>query len=170
MIQALLKTKVDLLWFGGIGTFVKAKNESHDAAGDRANDSVRISAYEVGANVVGEGANLGMTQRARIEFARNQGRINTDAVDNSSGVDCSDHEVNIKILLDAAVERGELSTSERNALLSEMDAQVANLVLRNNYQQSLAITISQETAAKDVEAQSRFICELERAGRMDRGN
>src|SRR5690606_18692874 len=129
---------VDLLWFGGIGTFVKAREEGNAEAGDKANDAVRVDGADIRARVVGEGANLGVTQRGRIEYARIGGRggaggaINTDAIDNSAGVDTSDHEVNIKILLDRVVAAGDMTGKQRDQLLAEMTDEVATLVLRHN--------------------------------------
>src|SRR4029077_13894886 len=127
LIRAMLRAPVDLLWFGGIGTSVKESHESAADAGDRTNDALRIDGKEVAARVVGEGANLGVTQRGRIEYALKGGRINTDAIDNSAGVDTSDHEVNIKILLNAAVAAGELTRKQRNELLHAMTDEVAAL-------------------------------------------
>ena len=133
LIRALLMAQVDLLWFGGIGTYIKASAEGSSAdAGDRANDTLRINATEIGAKVVGEGANLGLTQRARIEYALAGGRINTDAIDNSAGVDCSDHEVNIKILLGGIVTEGNMTRKQRDKLLEKMTDEVATLVLKDN--------------------------------------
>src|SRR5207248_4456716 len=123
--RAVLRAPVDLLWNGGIGTYVKASTETHAEVGDKANDAVRIDASELRAKVVGEGGNLGFTQRGRIEFALAGGRVNTDAIDNSAGVDCSDHEVNIKVLLDAVVADGEMTGLQRNRLLAEMTGEVA---------------------------------------------
>jgi glutamate dehydrogenase len=168
LIHALLQSEYDLLWFGGIGTYVKASSENNEAVGDRANDGLRISASALKAKVVGEGANLGVTQKGRIEFAKAGGRINTDAIDNAAGVDCSDHEVNIKILLDSIVADGDLDQESRNALLAEMEDEVSDLVLKNNYRQTLAISLSQATAPNDIGAQTRYIRELERLGRLDR--
>jgi glutamate dehydrogenase len=150
LIRAILKMPVDLLWNGGVGTYVKASAETHAEAGDSANNAVRVDACELRARVVGEGGNLGFTQRARIEYALAGGRINTDAVDNSAGVDMSDHEVNLKILLQPLVTAGRLSFDERNALLKEMTAEVSALVLRDNYRQSLALSLAQRRASRDV--------------------
>src|SRR4029077_3778264 len=127
LIRVMLRAPVDLLWFGGIGTYVKASGESAAEAGDRANDALRIDGREIAARVVGEGANLGVTQRGRIEYALKGGRINTDAIDNSAGVDTSDHEVNLKILLNAVVAAGELTRKQRNELLHAMTDEVAAL-------------------------------------------
>lgn len=168
LMHALLKADAELLWFGGIGTFVKAASESHAQAGDKANDAVRIDAEELRARVIGEGANLGMTQAARIAFARRGGRLNTDAIDNSAGVDTSDHEVNIKILLRAAEKAGALANVDRNPLLERMTDDVAAHVLRHNYDQTLALTIAQQTADEDVAAQERLMAAMESASRLDR--
>ncbi|MDQ3860968.1 MAG: NAD-glutamate dehydrogenase, partial [Actinomycetota bacterium] len=139
VINALLKAEADLLWNGGIGTYVKASEETNAEVGDRSNDALRADARELRCRVVGEGGNLGFTQRGRIEYALGGGRIYTDSIDNSAGVDCSDHEVNIKILLDAIVENGDMTEKQRNELLAEMTEEVAQLVLRDNYQQTQAI-------------------------------
>lgn len=168
LIQALLRANVDLLWFGGIGTFVKASHETHAAAGDRASDPLRVDALELRAKVIGEGANLGLTQAARIEFARAGGSINTDAIDNSAGVDTSDHEVNLKILLNAAIARGELAASDRDHLLEELTDHVAHLVLQDNYLQTRALTAARATAHGDLEAHGRLMRTLEQSGRLNR--
>ena len=148
LIRAILRAPVDLLWNGGIGTYVKASSETDIEVGDRANDSVRVHGSELRAKVVGEGGNLGFTQRGRIEYALGGGRINTDFIDNSGGVDMSDHEVNIKILFQPIVESGRLSFEDRNALLEEMSDEATRLVLENNYRQSLALTMAQQEAAR----------------------
>ena len=168
LIQAILKAPVELFWLGGIGTYFKAKDEENWRVGDRANDAIRINAGEAGAKVIGEGANLGLTQRARIEYARAGGRINTDAIDNSAGVDSSDHEVNIKILLSSAIEKAELKADDRNALLASMTDDVAAHVLIHNYEQTRAISQIEITAADDLDAHARFMTALEREGRLDR--
>ncbi len=168
LIKALLKAKVDLLWFGGIGTFIKAASQSNLDVGDRANDAVRINGAEVGAKVVGEGANLGVTQLGRVEYARGGGRIDTDAIDNSAGVDTSDHEVNLKILLSGPYRRGEMDSQKRDALMAEMTDDIAGLVLADNYDQTLALSVAQAANAKDIDADARFIRELERRGKLDR--
>ena len=168
LISTILKAPVDLLWFGGIGTYIKASDERHVEAGDAANDIVRVNAEDLRIKVIGEGANLGVTQKARIEYASAGGRINTDAIDNAAGVDCSDHEVNIKILLDTAAAQGHLSEDERNELLAEMTEDVSALVLRNNYNQTLAVSLAEDTTADDVDAHGRFIWALEREGRLNR--
>jgi glutamate dehydrogenase len=168
LMQAILRANADLLWLGGIGTYVKASSEDHAAARDRANDPLRVNANELRVRVVGEGANLGFTQQARIEYALTGGRINTDAIDNSAGVDTSDHEVNIKILLYDAVERGELVAEHRNELLAAMTDEVGHLVLRDNYEQTQAISITQSFGESILDEQARFMRTLERAGKLDR--
>lgn len=168
LIQHILKAEVDLLWFGGIGTYVKAAHERHADAGDRANDALRVDAKTLRTKVVGEGANLGLTQWARIDYALQGGRINTDALDNSGGVDCSDHEVNIKILLNAEIRDGKYSLEERNDLLLNMTDKVASLVLEDNYLQSQAVTLQETQGHHIIEDQKRLIRLLEQAGRLDR--
>ncbi|MEO1040251.1 MAG: NAD-glutamate dehydrogenase [Pseudomonadota bacterium] len=168
LIRALLKLDVELLWFGGIGTYVKAGPEQNYEVGDKANDALRINAGELRCKVVGEGANLGMTQAARIEFDREGGRVNADFVDNSAGVDSSDHEVNIKILLNPMVREGALSLPDRNVLLEAMTDEVAHHVLEHNYDQTLALTLAKENAAADLDAHERMMQRLERAGQLDR--
>ena len=168
LVQAILKAPVDLLWNGGIGTFVKAREESHADAQDRTNDAVRVDAEDLRCKVVAEGGNLGLTQRARIAFARKGGRINTDFIDNSAGVDCSDHEVNIKILLGDVVESGELTIKQRNQLLAAMTAEVADLVLADNRLQNLALSVGQCLGVAILDAQERLMRKLERQGRLDR--
>ncbi|MEO0398235.1 MAG: NAD-glutamate dehydrogenase [Pseudomonadota bacterium] len=169
LIRAILKAEVELFWLGGIGTYFKDAGEENWRVGDRANDPVRIDAKDMNMQVIGEGANLGLTQKARIAFARNGGRVNTDAIDNSAGVDSSDHEVNIKILLSAAIEKGELKTDARDALLSDMTDDVAALVLRHNYEQTRAITQMHAAAPRDLDAHARMMAALETEGRLDRG-
>ncbi|MEO0982060.1 MAG: NAD-glutamate dehydrogenase [Pseudomonadota bacterium] len=168
LIHALLKAHADLLWFGGIGTYVKASTETHADAGDRSSDAVRIDATELGVMVVGEGANLGLTQAARIEFARAGGRLNTDAIDNSAGVDSSDHEVNIKILLSEAIRGNALPRGERNMLLASMTDEVADKVLAHNYAQTAALTLAEASAKDDHEAHERIMSWLEKRGVLDR--
>ena len=168
VIRAILRAPVDLLWNGGIGTYVKAASQTHAEVGDRSNDSVRINARELRCRVVGEGGNLGFTQAARVEYAQGGGLVNTDAIDNSGGVDCSDHEVNIKILLDAAVRSGTLDAGERSALLHSMTDEVAGQVLRNNNLQNVALAIARTQAARLVEVHGRFIERLERTAGLDR--
>ena len=169
LMRAILKADVDLLYFGGIGTYVKASSESHAEVGDRATDALRIDGKEVRARVVGEGANLGFTQRGRIEAALNGRRLNTDALDNSAGVDTSDHEVNIKIATGEAIARGALATADRNALLFSMTDEVGALVLRNNYQQSQSVSVTEAMAGEEHDRLERFMRALERQGRLDRG-
>ncbi|MDX1579968.1 MAG: NAD-glutamate dehydrogenase, partial [Gemmatimonadota bacterium] len=164
LIKAILEAPVDLLWNGGIGTYVKASSETQADVGDPTNDGVRVDATAVRARVIGEGGNLGLTQRARIEFALRGGRVNTDAVDNSAGVDMSDHEVNLKILLGRAVARGALSPSERNELLDACTDEVAEAVLSNNYTQSLAISLDVLRAREFSGAFHETIHRLEREG------
>ncbi len=168
IMQAILRMGVDLLYFGGIGTYLKASTESQADAGDRANDSIRINGNEVRAKVVGEGANLGVTQAGRIETARQGIRINTDALDNSAGVSTSDHEVNIKILLADAEGEGVLTRRNRDELLREMTDEVAGLVLRDNNQQSLTVTLEQMGGADDLSAHAALMETLEHAGLLDR--
>jgi glutamate dehydrogenase len=168
VIRALLRAPADLLWNGGIGTYVKASGETHGEAGDKANDSVRVDASELRCRVVGEGGNLGLTQRARIEYALRGGKINTDAIDNSGGVDCSDREVNIKILLDAVVDAGDMTVKQRNALLAEMTETVADLVLQDNYEQSETLSMAERQAPSMLDVHQRFIRALEQHARLDR--
>ena len=168
LIRAMLAAPVDLIWNGGIGTYVKASTETHSDVGDKANDTVRIDAPELRARVVGEGGNLGFTQLARVEYARLGGRINTDAIDNSAGVDCSDHEVNIKILLDTVVADGDLTIKQRNSLLAEMTDDVAHLVLRDNYRQTQALSNAVAQAFPMVDVHVRYMRSLELARRVDR--
>jgi glutamate dehydrogenase len=168
LISCLLRAPVDLLWNGGIGTYVKGTGESHMEVGDKANDVLRVNGADLRCRVIGEGGNLGMTQRGRVEYCLAGGRCNTDFIDNAGGVDCSDHEVNIKILLDAVVARGELSPQDRNALLAEMTGSVAELVLRNNHRQTQAISLLEYQAESRALEYERFIREFESAGRLDR--
>ena len=167
LISAILKAPVDLLYNGGIGTYVKSSRQSHAEVGDRANDAIRVNGADLRCKVVAEGGNLGFTQLGRVEYALAGGRINTDAIDNSAGVDCSDHEVNIKILLDAAA-RGSSPSSERNKLLADMTDEVAALVLRDNYFQTQSLSVSGALAPSLLDAQERFIRHLEKAGRLNR--
>lgn len=168
LIHALLMAPVDLLYNGGIGTYVKAASETHQQAGDRTNDAVRVNGAELRCKVVGEGGNLGFTQLGRIEFARKGGRINTDAIDNSAGVDCSDHEVNIKILLGIVMADGEMTIKQRNTLLAEMTDEVGLLVLQDNYYQTQALSVAGRQATELLDAEARLIRWLERAGRLNR--
>jgi glutamate dehydrogenase len=168
LIKAILKAKVDLLWNGGIGTYVKASDESNFDIGDKANDSLRCDGKDLGASVVGEGGNLGMSMLGRIEFAKNGGRVNTDFIDNSAGVDCSDHEVNIKIAMGPLLVSGKLSLEHRNRVLAEMTQEVAELVLADNFNQNQALNITENSSAFTVEMFSRLIDSLEEKGGLDR--
>ncbi|MFJ9981919.1 NAD-glutamate dehydrogenase [Streptomyces cyaneofuscatus] len=168
LMQTILKAPVDLLWNGGIGTYIKAVSESNADVGDKANDAIRVNGEELRAKVVGEGGNLGATQLGRIEFARNGGRINTDAIDNSAGVDTSDHEVNIKILLNGLVRDGDMTVKQRNKLLADMTDEVGALVLRNNYAQNVALSNASAQAPSLLHAQQRFMRRLEKDGALDR--
>jgi glutamate dehydrogenase len=168
LMKAILKAHVDLLFFGGIGTYVRASAESDEAAGDRANDAIRVAGADLHCKVIGEGANLGMTQRGRIEAALAGIRLNSDAIDNSAGVNTSDVEVNIKIALSVPVRAGALTIEARNALLAEMTDEVARLVLRNNYQQTLALSLAQRRGLEDLGFQQRLMQILEKRGQLDR--
>ncbi len=168
LIRALLAAPADLLWNGGIGTYVKAAGESQAEVGDLANNLVRVDGRDLRCRVVGEGGNLGLTQRGRIEYALAGGRLNTDFIDNSAGVDCSDHEVNIKILLDQAVVDGRLESSERNELLAAMTDEVASLVLRSNYLQTQAISMMESLTSHRLGAEAHLIAMLDRKGVFDR--
>lgn len=170
LIEAILKSPNDLIWFGGIGTYVKSSDESHAEVGDPANDGLRVNGEDLRARVIGEGANLGVTQAGRIEFALSGGRVNTDFIDNSAGVDCSDNEVNIKIALAAARQAGRLSEERRNALLKDMTEEVAALVLEDNRLQALALSIAEQGGSRTVGAQARLIETLEELGGLDRDN
>jgi glutamate dehydrogenase len=168
VIGAMLRAPVDLLWNGGIGTYVKSSSETHAAAGDKANDAVRVDAGELRVRVVGEGGNLGLTQRGRIEYALGGGRVNTDAIDNSGGVDCSDREVNIKVLLDAVVAAGDLTEKQRNELVVEMTDTVAAQVLADNYEQAETLSLADAQAASMIDVHARFINKLEQSHGLDR--
>ena len=168
LISAILRAPVDLLWNGGIGTYVRATSETDAQVGDRANDPVRVTAKDVRAKAAGEGGNLGWTQAGRIEYARNGGRINTDFIDNSAGVDTSDHEVNIKILLDAEVAAGRISEQERDKLLPAMADDVASLVLRHNHSQNLALANALSSDGPTAGVLEAWMCELEESGHLDR--
>ena len=168
IISAILRAPVDLLWFGGIGTYVRSSDESNQDVGDRANDLIRVTAKEVGAKVIGEGANLGMTQRARIEFNLRGGRCNSDAIDNSGGVNSSDLEVNIKIALAGAMRNGTLTRPDRNKLLAAMTDEVAHLVLQNNYLQTLAISLVERRGLSQLPHQARMMSLFENEGHLDR--
>lgn len=168
LIALILKAPVDLLWNGGIGTYVKAQRESHDEVGDRANNALRVNGSDLRCKIVGEGGNLGFTQRGRIEYARSGGRINTDAIDNSAGVDCSDHEVNIKIALGSAMQAKRLSLSTRNNLLKSMTDDVAQLVLEDNRLQTQALSLAEAQGASLNDPLERFMQELEKQGLLNR--
>ncbi|WP_425997040.1 NAD-glutamate dehydrogenase [Caulobacter sp. DWR1-3-2b1] len=168
LMTAILKSRAELLYLGGIGTYVKARVESNADAGDKANDAVRVNGSDLRVKVVGEGANLGLTQAGRIEFAAATGHINTDAIDNSAGVDSSDHEVNIKILTGLLERGGELDRSSRNTLLASMTDDVAHHVLEHNYDQTLALTLLESDAISEVDSHVRYMVDLETRGRLDR--
>jgi glutamate dehydrogenase len=168
VMRAILRMPVDLLWNGGIGTYVKARDESHAEVRDRANDAIRANGQEIRAKVVGEGGNLGCTQRGRVEYAQSGGRINTDFIDNSAGVNTSDLEVNIKILLTEVVRKGNLTLAARDKLLSSMTDEVAALVLRNNYLQSQAISVLEQRAPERLSEYQSLVRALERGGHLDR--
>ncbi|MEU0271465.1 NAD-glutamate dehydrogenase [Streptomyces sp. NPDC006307] len=174
LMKAILQAPVDLLWNGGIGTYAKASTESHADVGDKANDAIRVNGEDLRVKVVGEGGNLGLTQLGRIEFARKGGpegtggKINTDAIDNSAGVDTSDHEVNIKILLNALVTDGDMTVKQRNKILAEMTDEVGALVLRNNYAQNVALANAVEQSPSLLHAHQRFMRRLSREGHLDR--
>jgi glutamate dehydrogenase len=168
LINAMLKADAELLWFGGIGTYVKASHETHSDAGDRANDGLRVDARELACKVVGEGANLAMTQHARIEYAFAGGRVNTDSIDNSAGVDCSDHEVNIKVLLGDIESSGDMTRKQRDQLLVKMTDEVAELVLRDNYLQTQVITVTAALGVHMLDRMARYMRILEKAGNLNR--
>ena len=168
LISALLKSRTDLFYLGGIGTYVKASSESDADVGDKANDGVRINGGELRCRVVGEGANLGFTQAGRVEFALKGGRIDTDAIDNSGGVDTSDHEVNIKILTGVAIRTGDLEEADRDPLLASMTEEISRHVLSNNYDQTLVLSLLESDASRDLESHAAFMTLLERRGRLDR--
>ena len=168
LISAMLKAPVDLLWNGGIGTYVKAARETNADVGDRTNDAVRVDGAQLRAKVVGEGGNLGFTQLGRIEYALAGGRINTDFIDNSGGVDCSDHEVNIKILLNQVVNDGDMTLKQRDKLLADMTDDVATAVLQDNYRQVQAISVTEAQAPQLLDDHDRLMRSLERSKRLDR--
>ncbi len=168
LISALLKAPVDLIWNGGIGTYVKSQKESHGDVGDKANDSLRVDGNELRCKVFGEGGNLGMTQLGRIEFCLQGGSCNTDFIDNAAGVDCSDHEVNIKILLDKVVTDGDMTAKQRNKLLEEMTDSVSQLVLSNNYKQTQAISLAEQQSTSRVNEYRRFINHMVDNGHLNR--
>ena len=168
LIRCMLRAPVDLLWNGGIGTYIKSMNETHSDVGDKANDPLRINGCEVQASVVGEGGNLGLSQLGRMEYALKGGGLNTDFIDNSGGVDCSDHEVNIKILLNDMVANGDMTIKQRNQLLESMTDEVAALVLTNNYRQTQAISVVESDVASRMGEYRRFMQHLEEQGKLDR--
>jgi glutamate dehydrogenase len=168
LISAILAAPVDLLWNGGIGTYVKATSQTHAEVGDRSNDAVRINASQLRARVVGEGGNLGLTQAARIEYSLGGGLVNTDFIDNSAGVDTSDHEVNIKILLADAIRDGAVPASGRHELLNEMTDEVAALVLRHNYRQNMALAVARSQAPSLLHVHARYLRKLARDKRLNR--
>jgi len=168
LVSTILRAPVDVLWNGGIGTYVKASSESHADVGDRANDGLRVNGSELRCRMVVEGGNLGLTQRGRVEFALNGGLVNTDAIDNSAGVDCSDHEVNIKILLGAVMAEGAMTIEQRNELLIEMTDEVAELVLADNTAQTLTLAIARRQALPMVNVHARYLHVLESEGWLNR--
>ncbi len=168
VIRAILKAPIDLLWNGGIGTYVKSSHESNSEVGDRTNDAVRVNGCDLRARVVGEGGNLGFTQLGRIEYALAGGRITTDFIDNSAGVDCSDHEVNIKILLNLVRDQKRLREAERRKLLADMTSEVEQLVLRDNYLQSLALSVAESQSQTRIDEHAHLIRMLERQGHLNR--
>ncbi len=168
LIHNVLKMPVDLLWNGGIGTYVKSTKETHAQVGDRANDDVRVNGNQLQAKIIGEGGNLGATQLGRIEFALKGGKVNTDFIDNVGGVDCSDNEVNIKILLNSLVNAGDLTTKQRNNILYEMTEEVGDLVIQDCYRQTESISISELGGVGQLREQLRFIHGLEREGYLNR--
>ncbi len=169
LMQSVLKMEVDLFWNGGIGTYLKGSSESHADVGDRANDSLRVNGSEMNAKIVGEGGNLGCTQLGRIEYCATGGRMNTDFIDNVGGVDCSDNEVNIKILLNSLVASGDLTVKQRNELLYSMTDEVGDIVINNHNRQTQSLSISHHAGANMLKEQVRFMHGLEKAGSLDRG-
>ncbi len=168
LIHNILKMSVDLIWNGGIGTYIKSSKESHAEVGDRANDDLRVNGKDVNAKIVGEGGNLGLTQLGRVEYAATGGRVNTDFIDNVGGVDCSDNEVNIKILLNSLVSAGDLTVKQRNKLLYDMTDDVSRIVLEDCYRQTQSISITERSGVSMLKEQLRFIHGLEREGRLNR--
>jgi len=168
LIKAMLKAPVDLIWNGGIGTFVKSTQETHADVGDRTNDGIRIDAIELSARAIAEGGNLGMTQLARIEYSLAGGVVNTDFIDNSAGVDCSDHEVNIKILLNRVIADGNMTKEQRNKLLEKMTDEVAELVLLDNYDQTQMLSLETSVAQQTMDLFRHYMNDLEKEGRLDR--
>jgi glutamate dehydrogenase len=168
LIHAMLTAKVDLVWNGGIGTYVKGADETDVDVGDKANDALRVNGAELNCRVIGEGGNLGCTQRGRMEAAAKGIRVYADFIDNAGGVNCSDHEVNIKILIDEVVKRGDMTDKQRNQLLAEMTEEVAELVIKDNYRQTQALDLSELLSQQSIGAYRRFVSELEEAGEIDR--
>ena len=168
LLRAILLAPADLLWNGGIGTYVKARTETHAQAGDKANDAIRVDGAELRVKCVGEGGNLGLTQRGRIEYAAKGGRLNTDFIDNSAAVDTSDYEVNIKILLDRVVAEGDLTAKQRNELLASMTNEVADLVLLDNYDQNIALANAVTIAPNLLHVHEEWMRSLERDGVLNR--
>ncbi len=168
LICAILKARVDMIWNGGIGTYIKSSNEKNSDVGDRSNDNLRVNAKNVRARVICEGGNLGVTQLGRIEFELKGGKLNTDFIDNSAGVDCSDHEVNIKILLNQIVARGGMTEKQRNQLLASMKDEVAQLVLQDNYFQNKAISLASYLTVQDLNLNIQFLNALEQEGKINR--
>lgn len=168
LLNALLKAPVDLLWNGGIGTYVKSSRETHADVGDKANDALRVDGNELRCKVVGEGGNLGMTQLGRVEFGLHGGATNTDFIDNAGGVDCSDHEVNIKILLNEVLQAGDMTEKQRNQLLGSMTEEVGALVLGNNYKQTQALSLAARRARERIAEYKRLMADLEARGKLDR--
>jgi len=168
LIRAILKAPVDLIWNGGIGTFIKASEETHIDVGDRTNDAIRVDATELTARIIAEGGNLGVTQLARIEYSLQGGIVNTDFIDNSAGVDCSDHEVNIKILLNRLIAEGKMTHEQRNKLLEKMTDEVAELVLVDNYEQTQMLSLEASVAHQTIDLFRHYMNDLEKAGRLDR--
>jgi len=168
LITALLKAPVDLIWNGGIGTYVKHSTQTHLEVGDKANDPLRVDGNQLNCRVLGEGGNLGMTQLGRVEYALKAGRCNSDFIDNAAGVDCSDHEVNIKILLQGITASGDLTQKQRNQLLVDMTDEVAELVLNNNYRQTMALSLAEFQAKSRMGEFKRFIQSLEAEGNLNR--
>ncbi|MGB1062181.1 MAG: NAD-glutamate dehydrogenase domain-containing protein, partial [Ketobacter sp.] len=168
LISALLKAPVDLIWNGGIGTYIKSSQEQNSDVGDKANDALRVNGCDVRAKVLGEGGNLGITQLGRIEYGLNGGLSNTDFIDNAGGVDCSDHEVNIKILLNDIVHNGDMTLKQRNELLAQMTDEVAQLVLDNNYRQTQALSVARSETIYRMGEYKRYIQALVAEGKLDR--
>lgn len=168
LIKEILQAPVDLFWNGGIGTYVKATNESHMDVGDRANDAIRVNGKDLRCKVIVEGGNLGVTQLGRVEYSRSGGHITTDFIDNSAGVDCSDHEVNIKIFLNQFIQKGQLSEADRREHLTAMTQEVSNLVLRDNYLQALALSVAESQSQTHIDEHAHLLRTLERMGSLDR--